>query len=231
MALDSLYRLASGGGILPPHSRLTSQVFSRVPPMAKLVQRATCCLLIAAAFAHCGCVRRRLTVRSNPAGARGYVDNQQIGITPFSTEFTYYGTRKIRLEQDGFESAEVERRFSTPWYQWPVIEFFSENVWPWELRDEREVVIDMKQRENRSPQQLVARAGSLRANVRRGVAVPIAAEPRRVPEVLPLPPAPRLPATQTFPFPGRPYTGPPHPVSPSYRPPNEGLLPPSGLPR
>src|SRR4051812_10525790 len=40
-------------------------------------------------------VRRRLNVNSNPPGALVYVDNQQIGTTPCSVDFTYYGTREI----------------------------------------------------------------------------------------------------------------------------------------
>ena len=51
-----------------------------------------------------GCVRRRLTVRSNPPGASVYVDNQHIGKTPCSVDFTYYGTREIRLVKSGFST-------------------------------------------------------------------------------------------------------------------------------
>lgn len=61
-----------------------------------------CCLLAGAAVAAAGgCVQRRMTVRSNPPGALVYVDDYQIGTTPVSTDFIYYGTRKIRLVKDG----------------------------------------------------------------------------------------------------------------------------------
>jgi hypothetical protein len=86
-----------------------------------------------------GCVRRRLTVRSVPAGATVYVDDQPVGQTPASTPFTYYGTRKIQLVKDNYETLTVKQRFNPPWYEWPVLEFFSENLWPWEVRDERVV--------------------------------------------------------------------------------------------
>ena len=42
-----------------------------------------------------GCVERRLTIRSNPPGALVYVDDYTIGVTPVSTSFIYYGTRKF----------------------------------------------------------------------------------------------------------------------------------------
>ena len=60
-----------------------------------------------------GCVRRRLTVRSEPP-ALAYIDDQEIGTTPVSTSYTYYGTRKIRLVRDGYETLTVLERFRPP---------------------------------------------------------------------------------------------------------------------
>ena len=51
-----------------------------------------------------GCVQRRMTIRSNPPGALVYVDDYQIGSTPVSHDFVYYGTRKIRVVKDGYET-------------------------------------------------------------------------------------------------------------------------------
>ena len=84
-----------------------------------------------------GCVQRRLTVRSNPPGALVYVDNHEIGTTPVSTDFIYYGTRQIRLVKDGYETITLLQPVSAPWYQYFPIDFFAENVVPGEIRDER----------------------------------------------------------------------------------------------
>jgi hypothetical protein len=84
-----------------------------------------------------GCVQRRLTIRSNPPGALVYVDNYEIGTTPVSTDFIYYGSRQIRLVKDGFETLTVLQPVPTPWYQYFPIDFFAENVVPGEIRDER----------------------------------------------------------------------------------------------
>ena len=90
-----------------------------------------------------GCVRRRLTVRSNPPGALVYVDNQQIGTTPCSVDFTYYGTREIRLIKPGYETLTVNQPIPTPWYEIPGIDFVSENLTPTKIRDNRTVLYDM----------------------------------------------------------------------------------------
>ena len=127
-------------------------------------------IVLATCLLATGCVRRRLTVRTNPGGARGYVDDRQIGVTPFSTEFTYYGTRKIHLERDGMESVTIERTLHAPWYQWPVIDFFAENLWPWEIRDEREIVVQMQPLAPVEPDALLSRAGQMRGESQMGIA-------------------------------------------------------------
>lgn len=170
-----------------------------------------------------------MTVRTNPAGARGYIDDRQIGVTPFSTEFTYYGTRKIHLEQDGMESVTVERTFHPPWYQWPGVDFFAENLWPWELRDEREVVVQMAPLAPVQPEALMARAEQLRGESQVGFAgdqlTPTITPPPTVPLRGDLPPSrePFVPGPAAglngpqLPSIGVPYQGPP---TPSYRPPS-----------
>jgi hypothetical protein len=62
-----------------------------------------------------GCVQRRFTIRSNPPGAQVYVDDYEIGTTPVSHDFVYYGTRKIRLVKDGYETLTVYQPMPTPW--------------------------------------------------------------------------------------------------------------------
>ena len=77
-----------------------------------------------------GCVQRRMTVRTNVPGAQVYVDDYEVGRTPVSTDFIYYGDRTIKLVKDGYETQTIKQPVDAPWYQWPRIDFFSENVWP-----------------------------------------------------------------------------------------------------
>ena len=120
-----------------------------------------------------GCVRRRLTIRSNPPGALVYVDDQEIGFTPVSTNFTYYGTRKIQLIKDGFETVTVKQRFWTPWYEIPPLDFFSENLWPGQLRDERVVDLQMQPQRIVPFEELRNNAQNLRASARQGYLTPM----------------------------------------------------------
>ena len=77
-----------------------------------------------------GCVQRRLTIRSNPPGARVFVGDNEIGATPVSTDFVYYGTRRIRLVKDGYETFVVNQPIPTPWYQIPPLDFVTRESRP-----------------------------------------------------------------------------------------------------
>jgi len=124
-----------------------------------------------------GCVRRRMTIRSNPPGAVVYVDERRIGVTPVSTGYTYYGTREIQLVKDGHETVTEKHRFAAPWYQYPGIDFFAENLWPFETRDERVLDFDLPPMQAAVPADVMRRAEQLRGEAQQGMVTPLV-EPR-----------------------------------------------------
>lgn len=187
---------------------------------------AVACVVLCA-----GCVQRRMTIRSNPPGALVYVDDYQLGATPVSHDFVYYGTRKIRLVKDGYETLTVRQPFPLPWYQYFPLDFVTENLVPWEIRDERVVDLAMQPAGVTPPESVVARAEQARLSAG---SLPPAPTPQVVtplpqavaPQPIPAP-APAVPPLQQF-APAPPQPGPPQglvlpPPSPS---PFQGLQPP-----
>ncbi|MEM7475231.1 MAG: PEGA domain-containing protein [Planctomycetota bacterium] len=132
-----------------------------------------------------GCVRRRLTVRTNPAGASVYVGKQLIGTSPASTSFTYYGDREVEVVADGYRTEKVMRKITPPWYQIPPLDFVSETLWPWEIRDERVIDITMVPAEIPPSEVLQARAEELRLQSSQGIATSIPATFENAPIVFP----------------------------------------------
>jgi len=163
-----------------------------------------------------GCVRRRLNVRSNPPGALVYVDNQQIGTTPCSVDFTYYGTREIRLIKPGYETLTVNQPIPMPWYQVPPLDFVSENLTPTKIRDNRTVTYDMSPQIIVPTEQLLDRASQLRAETLQfpvapaSAAIPVGAPTTMAPTFAPTP-APAITVPNPTPtMPGSvPVTSPP----------------------
>jgi hypothetical protein len=114
-------------------------------------------------------------VRTNPPGALVYVDNQQIGTTPCSVDFTYYGTREIRLVKPGYETLTVNQPIPAPWYQIPPLDFISENLVPTKIRDNRTVSYNLSPQLIVPTQQLLDRANQLRQDTLQSPVVPAAA--------------------------------------------------------
>lgn len=149
---------------------------------------------VLACAANQGCVQRRLTIRSNPPGALVYVDDYQIGTTPVSTDFIYYGTRKVRMSLSGYETLNVLQPIPAPWYQYPGLDFVTENLVPGEIRDERVVEYQLKPQMMVPSQQLLGRAENLRHS--------------SAPPQTPLPPVPPTYGPPTSAPPGPPASPP-----------------------
>ena len=155
-----------------------------------------CLLAVAALVPSWGCVQRRMTIRSSPPGALVYVDDYQIGTTPVSTDFIYYGTRKIRLVKDGYETLTVRQPFPIPWYEIFPLDFVTENLWPWEIRDERVVDLAMSTTASMPPESVVARAEQARLSAGSLPApppVPVVQQPMVAQPIPALPPQPLPP--------------------------------------
>lgn len=90
------------------------------------------------------CVERGLVVRSDPPGARIFLDGAPRGETPAAIPFTYYGTREVVLRAPGRKTKRVVVHLDAPWYELMPIDFFAEVLWPGTIRDEHvvEVVLE-----------------------------------------------------------------------------------------
>lgn len=173
-------------------------------------------VLLALFLLQTGCVQRRITIRSNPPGALVYIDDTEIGTTPCSTSFIYYGKRKIRLVKDGYETLTVEQRFWPPWYEVFPLEVITENLVPYEFRDERNLMFSLVPQRLTPIDQLLERGENLRQGSRSQIfTVPAAA-------------AVAVPRPSELPLPGQPATAPVTPITsppPQFMPPAQ---PPSG---
>ena len=151
---------------------------NRVRPSWRHARRLViyCCVALVC-VANAGCVRRRLTVRTNPPGAQVFVDDQEIGVTPCSASFIYYGTRKITVMKDGYKTETLFQRINPPWYEIPPLDFVSENLISRELRDERIVDVQLAPEEIVPQQKLIDRAQALRDSAASGVVTPLLANP------------------------------------------------------
>jgi hypothetical protein len=142
------------------------RMFDRLQNSLGWRPRLAAALAIVLTASQAGCVERRMIVRTNPPGALLYVDDNEIGITPCATPFIYYGTRKIRLVKDGYETLVVNQPIPAPWYEFFPADFVAENLVPGHIRDQRALTYELHPSIVVPNDQLGSRADALRAAVK-----------------------------------------------------------------
>lgn len=91
-----------------------------------------------------GCIERRFRIESNPPGAYVFVKDQPYGPTPVDVPFLFYGTYDIKLVKEGFETQNIREHIQAPWFEYPPIDFFSENLYPRQITDIRPLYYEME---------------------------------------------------------------------------------------
>jgi hypothetical protein len=120
-------------------------------------------ILLGISSASCVGVRRELTVESEPSGALVYLNDEEVGRTPLTHEFIYYGTMDLKLRKQGFETLEDQPKVWAPWWQIPPIDLVAE-AFP--LTDRHKLSYELTPREQGAPpEELVRRGVELRGKL------------------------------------------------------------------
>ncbi|MFO1023018.1 MAG: PEGA domain-containing protein [Planctomycetales bacterium] len=118
-------------------------------------------MICAAGFS--GCVHRRMSINSNPPGALVLLEGEEVGYTPMSLDFTYYGTRELTLIKDGFKTLTVMQKVPAPWYQRGPMEFVTDNLALTKINNRHEFTYALEPQEPTSSQDLLQRANGLKS--------------------------------------------------------------------
>ncbi len=51
-----------------------------------------------------GCVERKLTINTAPPGAMVVLNDEEIGTSPVTVSFEWYGDYNVRVSKEGFET-------------------------------------------------------------------------------------------------------------------------------
>jgi hypothetical protein len=166
-----------------------------------------------------GCVERRFVVNSDPPGALVYHNGIYLGATPVDGYLTYYGKQQFRLMKEGYETLDIVQPYMPPWYQIPGVDFFSENVWPFKLRDVRSFHYTLTPLQMVRPDDVRQQAEELRARGQ-SIGVPRLPHPILPETMLPAPPPPSPPPPQGGVILGSPAPALPPPTPPPGPPPS-----------
>lgn len=118
--------------------------------------------LVIALVSSPGCIHRRVTVRTDPPGALVLLEGEEVGYTPYSFDFTYYGTREFTLVKDGYETVTVLQKVPKPWYQRFPLEFVTDNFSVVKINDRHDYTYRLRPQVIVPTQELLDRASGLR---------------------------------------------------------------------
>jgi len=84
--------------------------------------------LCTASIMCCGCVERLIMITSEPSGALVYLNDDEVGRTPLTVPFTFYGTYDVRLEANGYDPLWTKKKATAPWWETPPVDLLAEAV-------------------------------------------------------------------------------------------------------
>jgi hypothetical protein len=115
-----------------------------------------------ALLASSGCVERELSITSSPPGAIVYVSDVEVGRTPMTMDFTWYGDYDVVLRRDGYRTLKTHADLDPPVYEIPPIDLFSA-IAPWTYHDRRYLHYDLEKASLPSEEELISRADAMAA--------------------------------------------------------------------
>ena len=75
-----------------------------------------------------GCVQRTIQITSEPSGALVYLNDEEVGRTPLTVPFMFYGTYDVRIERDGYDALWTDRQAKAPWWEAPGPDLIAEAI-------------------------------------------------------------------------------------------------------
>lgn len=112
-----------------------------------------------------GCVERRLTIHTEPQGAIVTLNDQEIGVSPVTVPFNWYGDYWVRISKDGYETLNTHRKLKAPLHDYPPFDFFAEILYPGRIVNTYEWTFDLTIKEYPTRDELIEQGQSLRTHV------------------------------------------------------------------
>ena len=105
-----------------------------------------------------GCVERKLTINTEPQGALVALNDEEIGESPTTVNFEWYGDYNVRISKEGYETLKTHRELKGPWYDGFPFDFFAQIVNPNRIVDSYEGTFELAPKRQISREELIRNA-------------------------------------------------------------------------
>jgi hypothetical protein len=109
-----------------------------------------------------GCVERELTINTKPQGALVALNDEEIGESPVTVNFNWYGDYCVRVSKEGYETLNTHRKLKGPWYDHFPFDFFAQIVNPNRIVDSCEWTFELSPKQQISRDELIQNARELK---------------------------------------------------------------------
>ena len=101
-------------------------------------------LLVVSAILLGGCVERTLTIRTQPDNALVTLNDEQIGQSPVTTSFQWYGDYRVHITKEGYQSLDTHRDLKAPWYDYFPFDFVAQILTPARIQSDYEWTFELE---------------------------------------------------------------------------------------
>lgn len=109
-----------------------------------------------------GCVERELRINTKPQGALVALNDEEIGESPVTVNFNWYGDYCVRISKEGYETLNTHRDLKGPWYDHFPFDFFAQIVNPNRIVDSYEWTFELSPKKQISRDELIQNALELK---------------------------------------------------------------------
>jgi len=109
-----------------------------------------------------GCVERKLTINTEPQGALVILNDEEIGTSPVTVSFEWYGDYWVRISKQGYETLDTHHKLKGPWYDGFPFDFFAQITSPDRIVDSYEWTFELEPKKQISREQLIQNAEKLK---------------------------------------------------------------------
>ena len=109
-----------------------------------------------------GCVERWLTINTEPQGALVTLNDEEIGESPVTVPFNWYGDYNVRISKEGYETLKTHRELERPGHDKFPWDFFAQILNPKRIVDEYEWTFDLAPKKEISLEELIQKAEALK---------------------------------------------------------------------
>jgi hypothetical protein len=112
-----------------------------------------------------GCVERKLTINTEPQGAKVILNDQEIGVSPVTVPFNWYGDYWVRISKDGYETLNTHRELKSPLHDHLPFDFVAQILYPGQIVDAYEWTFELASQEYPTREQLIENGQTLQSQL------------------------------------------------------------------